>query len=96
MMKSNRKFTKTGATANGLDSESGWLTPETREEIELEQLRSKNGYMRCALELKQLQVNGEIEKVESSKCKLAEVEAKILKHVDEAELILSGVMTLAE
>ena len=94
MQTRNSNLNDTMATETSLNS--GRSTLERREEIEKKQQASKDSYMKFSLELKQMEVDSQIEKVESSKCKLAEVEAELLKYVDEAELILSGVMTLNE
>ena len=86
MMQANIS-TETMATAAGLDT--GRSTSETMEEIEQEQQACKDGYLRSSLKLRQMQANVEIEKVESSKCKLVEFKREILHHVDNADKILA-------
>ena len=82
-----KMFTETMAIEAGLDT--GRLTPGTMQEIEQEQQACKDGYLRSSLKLKQMQVNVEIEKIESSKCKLVEFKREILHHVDEADKVLA-------
>ena len=90
MMQANIS-TETMATATGLDTDRS--IPETMQEIEREQQACKDGYLRSSLKLRQMQINTEIEKVESSKCKLGEFKREILQHVDAADKILAEART---
>ena len=88
-----RQSTETMDTARGSFGESSRQGPLTQDEMQREQQDCKDGYIKWSLQIKQLQVNGEIERVEVAKSKLVEMKKDILNDVDKAHLILSGAIT---
>ena len=93
-MMQTRMSTETMATATGLDTSR--TTPQTCDEILREQQACKDGYMQSSLKLKQIEIDAEIEKIDSAKCKVVEFKREILQHVDDAEKILSGAQSKIE
>ena len=94
-MMQTRMSTETMTTiTTGFDTSRS--TPQSIDEILREQQACKDGYLQSSLKLKQIEVDGEIEKVDQAKCKVVEFKKEILQHVDDAEKILDGAKSKVE